>query len=701
MVKARHALGAPLVISGDTGTGKSHLLALYSLLINHDAAHYTEPSLHLVTVLRVVAAEYAREGKGVDAADIAALAALQAMPFTAAPDEALAVLSRVVAADPVPRAADFGGAIVEYLTRVLEAYPLMGAGLLLGDPGREASSRLARLVPLARAAAQRRADLAAAAAPADVALQTDATIDSDWGFVSTAAGLKTLSYVKSRAPVSHSLQDVVQCADYQLPAPPKPPAPPAEVVRAPERLALATPLAAGTEADLHSLFRGEADLMVAVTGLVGVQRIPLFERLLAHEAIDAPALEVLLVSWVCKAQLARRFAPLATFLCFVDELNTLDAPGALCEVFKTRCWMGRPIDRALFFVGAVNPHGRAASAVAPTTSGALATTGGAVAAAARQRVGPRATGTGAVTAARTGARRRDRWGSSVPQAAAARGDTRNLRSGGVANFNHLTAVAPAAAWTQGSAARTGAGTSDFEEHGDYLPQTPFLVRPVSASMAASTVTQARQDAAVERDFIGEFTRMRPGGALPQEFVETVLRAQELVRSYSLPRVHISIRDPVKCLRAFDYLAEVSLPTALDLRTNELTGHTNPYLPERTVPDHTRGMALLAAVGAVYYARLPSLAHVQDRRMAFDARAHFERQMEGCIEALEAGGYVAAGTARRGLRRIVADGHKHLWKHARDTPVFVTPTAGLQEAFWNFVLSVHTRVPVLMTGPPGW
>ena len=496
------------------------------------------------------------------------------------------------------------------------------------------------------------------------------------------------------------MQDAFQCQLNEMPPPPpEQPAAVAGARPAPARLVLASPLAAGVEANLRSLFRGEADLITAVTGFVQVQRLPVFERLLAHEAIDSLALQNLLASWEKKADTVTKYAPGAVFLVFADEANTVDAPGGVCEVFGTHCWMGRSLKPALFFVGAVNPHGRAAvvAEAQPKTKAAVATASTIRALPAPIPPTQRATVVGA-SAARHSTRR-------ALAAATVRGDggrtSSTLRSGGVTNFNHLAAVAPAASWTQGSRARSGAGTSDVEEQGDYLPQTPFLVRQLSASMMARTVTQARQNADVERDFISEFSEMRPDGALPGEFIETVLCAQQLVRGYDLPRVHISIRDPVKCLRTYDYLSHVSLPTALDLRTNDLSGHTNPYIPEHTAARHVQGAALLAAIGAVYYSRLPSLAHVMDSRMAFDARADFEAEMRPFIETLEAMGYVAQGTAARGLRRIVADGHKHLWKHARDIPPFVTPTAGLQEAFWNFVLSVHTRVPLLVTGPPGW
>jgi hypothetical protein len=297
--------------------------------------------------------------------------------------------------------------------------------------------------------------------------------------------------------------------------------------------------------------------------------------------------------------------------------------------------------------------------------------------------------------------------AGVASTARVRSGVRTLRPGGVANYNHMATAAPpseAAAWTQGTRARTGAGTADVEEQGDYLPETPFLVRPLSATMAARTVTQARQDAEVERDFVEDFAKIRGDGVLPGEFADAILRAQELVRGYDLPRVHISIRDPVKCLRTFDYLSSVSLPTELDLRTNELSCHTNPYLPKSTrlrSVKEVQGFALLAAIGAVYYARLPSLAHVRDRRINFDVRSHFENEMRPCLERLERASFLAPGTAARGLRLLIAEGHQHLWEHARDTPAFVTPTPGLQEAFWNFVLSVHTRIPVLITGPPGW
>jgi hypothetical protein len=76
-----------------------------------------------------------------------------------------------------------------------------------------------------------------------------------------------------------------------------------------------------------------------------------------------------------------------------------------------------------------------------------------------------------------------------------------------------------------------------------------------------------------------------------------------------------------------------------------------------------------------------------------------RKLEPHIQKLVAAGYLPPFAASQSFSVLAAEGFDHLWSFA-NKPAGIAGTAGLKEAFWAIVVCVHTRLPLLLTGPPG-
>ena len=179
----------------------------------------------------------------------------------------------------------------------------------------------------------------------------------------------------------------------------------------------------------------------------------------------------------------------------------------------------------------------------------------------------------------------------------------------------------------------------------------------------------------------------------------ILDAQRKVREYAIPRVHVSIRDLSKCTAIFKFLLHKSTPTRRlrDSQLADLSSCVNPFLPPTQSAVHKIGYAIILAVALAYWSRLPNASYVHANRSAYDIRGDFEGWMQRkfVIKLREYGCLTPSDT----FATVVSDSYSHLWSYA-DIPRGIAGTQGLKESFWSLIVAVHTRIPILLTGPPG-
>lgn len=644
----------PLVVEGGTGIGKSHIMSLYALLVNSDPRLAVRMRRQVIAVLNAVAVAQETAARAAAAAPPPAGAAAGAaapvhgsvgtwswltpaeLSFSATPQDIVSGLRLVVSVDPEPRATEVAAALVVRLTRLFAQYPL------LRDAAGEALTRLHTILWAMPADLRARADAAAKAAEAAVPREvveefTDAMLDEHDG-------------ADLAAPV---LREV---------APP---------VVAPGAAAAAAGVPATTADSPTWSLRGLPELEQVLGEVLALQPKTLYRRIVAHEGLTYDAWARFVAQLRRDAETTARLCASATLVVFVDELNTAGAIGAVSEAVAAHCFDGVPLPRNVIFVAAINPRRplqhNAAAIDAPaydlgdfTTNArrpALAAVGAAVPA--PSPLPPRS--------------------SPVPSALAG-----PVHSG----------VAPVT-WA-----------AEDEGATDYMDTVSFVVKPLPACLEPLVVHQTGMAGIVEEEFLRECLKTKSISDLdPLDtrhediVVRMIAAAQSVVRSYNVPRIHLSIRCLLRALRLYAWLRAQELPSRVHIGTGEpMPGNLiNPFLPADWLAEWRDGAALVVAVALAYWCRLPSSAHVAARRSARDLRSEFSAAMGLHVAALVKRDMLPPGVSFSDIFQLSA---RHLWDLALDVPVDIVGTSGLQEALYAVVVGVHTRIAVLLTGPPG-
>ena len=388
------------------------------------------------------------------------------------------------------------------------------------------------------------------------------------------------------------------------------------------------------------MFNGTADLLRCVEQICKAQTGSpgvIYRRILAHEGLDADEWHAIVTNVTADAARIARISPEATLVVFLDELNTAGALGAIAETFTNHMHNGALLPPNVLFVGAIN-------------------------------------------------RRRE-------------ADAGNLA--GISDFRFMkspTAASPStAAWARGNVVE--------DNKMDYLARTPFIVRALPSSLEARVSTHAGMSGTFQRVFLEScansprISGLADAASAPTQVLDMIHDAQELVRSYKLPRISVSIRDLLRGLRVFVWLQKQRLAARPNLKTlePEPTSITNPFLPPNVnSPRHVIGYAAVMSVALTYWARLPSSSHNAAGLPAPDFRAEFIVSLAPHIQTLIAHGYLPPLAS---FGAIVAGGFDHLWGFAHK-PDGIATTSGLKEAFWAVVVCVHIKLPLLLTGPPG-
>ena len=276
------------------------------------------------------------------------------------------------------------------------------------------------------------------------------------------------------------------------------------------------------------------------------------------------------------------------------------------------------------------------------------------------------------------------------------------------------------------------GKSDDEDDNDYLSKAPYIVRPLSPSMESLKVWYPNLDERAEKSFIFEYLKLHLSVLKPNfinsrqwdiaiaEFINVaaaaIANAQELVRSYQVPRVFMSIRNLIRCSHLLFWLINFNVPTnrgndgvafdQLNIFLPPLKDSLSPHLIE----DRMRH-ALVMAITVTYWFQLPSQGHMLAGKATEDLRERFVRDMsknydreqrsrwketKGLTSNASVTGCIAS---EEGWKSIITDSLTHFFSLAY-IPPGIAHTTALKENFYCVVLSSMNKIPLLITGPPG-
>lgn len=361
--------------------------------------------------------------------------------------------------------------------------------------------------------------------------------------------------------------------------------------------------------------------------------------------------------------------PSFTMCVFVDELNTADALGMVTEAFSNHSMDGQPLPDNIFFVGAINPK------------------------ASKAEIEARAAGVV------------DHTILSVDSAGAAAGALKQP------DLEHAAAAA------------------------EHIETEPFVVKYLHAPLVRATKAAPPLNEYADEDFLANFVLHTADCRLPQAasigvppkaaealleafkhlMVATISAAHRLVDGYRLARVHVSNRDLVRCVELTLWLLDPH-------GSNSAAGSVNPFLP-RDLDAGLDGIvrlrqrlwsALQVSVAVCYWLRLPGKGrHSDTGAQAPDMRKAFSAAMDNLLVSFE---------GQFGAHRKIAVWWKHdleyhrLWRfgeymsralghlfeHIYEKPTGLAKTSSLLENLFCVALAINVRpsMSVLVTGPPG-
>jgi hypothetical protein len=208
--------------------------------------------------------------------------------------------------------------------------------------------------------------------------------------------------------------------------------------------------------------------------------------------------------------------------------------------------------------------------------------------------------------------------------------------------------------------KSNIGQHEEDEASDYLAGSPYIVRQLSTSMESIKVLYPNLNDKAEESFIGEYFDLHFCAPKPFDMDDSVwkieiqelsivaqrmiVKAQQLVRGYNVPRVFMSIRDLIRCTQLLTWLLTFSVPTERGA-DGVAFNHQNIFLPgveEETDPSLSKGggfdrktaelrnlkskmrSALIMSISVTYLFQLPSYGHVIAGKAKEDLRLQFIR-----------------------------------------------------------------------------
>jgi hypothetical protein len=282
---------------------------------------------------------------------------------------------------------------------------------------------------------------------------------------------------------------------------------------------------------------------------------------------------------------------------------------------------------------------------------------------------------------------------------------------------------------------------------DYLANIPYIVRPMVPGMQMLLKEYHYLNSSSEEYFLREFLTLRSispdyqGQIAPEVLsliytgfgdivVKSIVKAQDLVRSYNIPRVKVSMRNLIRAIRLFIWFTEfdVEIPSS-DYEQNHISSaetrdsyhrlmkRTNIFLPKRRHAladlsneelskffidefcDRLR-YSLVMAIFVTYMMQLPSESLVIQGLATEDFRKKFTKSMTDLFRA-SGHGYTDQINVEI-FDRIISNSLNHLWSYTlyATNPQGVANTTAMMENFYLITLSSQTKIAVLIAGPPG-
>jgi hypothetical protein len=206
--------------------------------------------------------------------------------------------------------------------------------------------------------------------------------------------------------------------------------------------------------------------------------------------------------------------------------------------------------------------------------------------------------------------------------------------------------------------KSNIGQHEEDENSDYLTGSPYIVRQLSSSMESIKVWYPNLDDKAEESFVEEYFDLHFRVPKPfdmndsvwqieiQEFSmmaqHMIIKAQQLVRGYNVPRVFMSIRNLIRCTQLLTWLLTFSVPTERGV-DGIAFNHQNIFLPgvdkgndsllvkeggfdhkteeSRNLKKRMRS-ALIMSITVTYVFQLPSYGHVIAGKAKEDLRFLF-------------------------------------------------------------------------------
>ena len=401
--------------------------------------------------------------------------------------------------------------------------------------------------------------------------------------------------------------------------------------------------------------------------LLNYQPKKLFYRKLADEGLTVTIWREF-IQFICNESLIiSKLNANATIVIFIDELNTANALGLITEAFLTHSIDGKPLPLNLFFVGAINPFRQATLMEKKTT----------------------------IDFSKIGFNNNN---------------NNNNNNNDNNNNNHNVH-----------------NNYCEDESVDYLACAPYIVKPLSSSMSLLTMDFPNLTLNGEKQFLLDYFHNTVHISCPigypdeiwmyywldfcNKAVNMIINAQNLVRSYNIPRVYMSIRNLIRATHLFQSLADetFNIPTNR-IRGNDIlnsgTDYARIFLPlfHKNQSNNSNEIdfdkkidelnyALIMTIAVTYLFQLPSAGHVHLNNSLTDLRSKFINDMNDFNQNK------MNNIPNNDFKVIITSSLEHLFSYAT-IPKGLAKTNALMENFYTIILCAMNRIPLLITGPPG-
>jgi hypothetical protein len=418
----------------------------------------------------------------------------------------------------------------------------------------------------------------------------------------------------------------------------------------------------------HSVFKKSSDFREFIESLVQTRPFGLYHRILAHDGLDCSEWRSRIHAITRDAREAVEAFPNAVTCVFVDEMNTANSLGLICEAFSNHSMDGEPLPASLFFVGAINPLIKNDTPV-----------------------------------------HQEHLGINDDDEYAMREFIVRPLPPCLSLMVHE--------WVKFS--------PDMEKNflQEYIKKRHLSVFLTKVLNWEAFVQEGCLDLCVELNRAYERKCMGQGDAWSSivfEYhsvaVKLIVECQKIINEYSsgklLLRVRPSIRDILRCVNMWHWILAQQVSSVSDAQNQpKKDSYVNPYLPQDVwcvgtqpglsfdsilafVKNRLR-QALYAAVAICYYIRLPvSVKDPMNSGSSIQLRRDFLTKLRSQFKD-DAGPYPIDFV--KNWRECV----DHLWTYATKPPG-IAHTDVLKENFYAVVVALHVRptMPLLITGPAG-